>query len=147
MTGFVSLPAMDALVARCMADGHRLTALRRDVLGLLVKRGGRASAYELINELPGIGRHDAPPSVYRALHFLISAGVVTRIASTNTFVIAPRAPTQHVAFLVCNTCGAVKPVDVACLDGALTHAAKAAQYEITHRHTEINGICAACRGE
>jgi len=137
---------LDLLETRCTARGHRLTPLRRQILGLLLDRGGWASAYEIINDLPSVGRRPAPPSVYRALEFLMNAGIVNRVAATSTFFVsATDRPGRHTVFLVCRVCGATQVLADEALERALSTAAGSAHYEVDGSQTEISGICGACR--
>ncbi|PRE45429.1 Fur family transcriptional regulator [Burkholderia multivorans] len=138
--------AWEALEARCTAGGHRLTPLRRQVLDLLLKRGGRATAYEIINDLPSVGRRPSPPSVYRALEFLMGLGVVNRVAATSTFVVSMAAsPRSHTVLLVCRVCGATEVLADEGLERALSRAAGSAHYEVRGCQTEVSGICGACQ--
>jgi Fur family zinc uptake transcriptional regulator len=68
-------------------------------------------AYDLMYALGDGGRSAAPPTVYRALKFLIGVGLAHRIETLNAFVACrfPREP--HLAgFLVCEACGTAEEV-------------------------------------
>ena len=74
----------------CRSRGSRLTPLRADVLKLMWASRQPLGAYELIDRLTEqTGSKINPPTVYRALDFLIEQDFVTRIASNNTFVPCP----------------------------------------------------------
>ena len=64
-----------------------MTALRRRILELLWASGRPTGAYELIE---AVTRRDSrpvgPPTVYRALEFLMLQGLVSRIESLNAYV-------------------------------------------------------------
>ncbi len=144
------LALMNELEARSGALGHRSTVLRRQVLDLLLRRGGHASAYQLVNDLPTIGRAPSPPQVYRALDFLIDLGLVMRLSATNTFIVAPVPPGSavdagHTVFLICTRCNAVEVLPGPGLQQALDDAVGALRYQLKGGHTEVNGICAACQ--
>ena len=138
---------MEELESRSIARGQRVTTLRRQVLALLLNRGGQASAYELIDDLPTIGRRPSPPAVYRALDFLMDVGLVKRLSSTNTFVVSPanRPNSQHLIFLVCVSCGAMETVASSNLQRALADAARDYNYRIEGCHTEVKGLCWSCQ--
>ncbi|WP_250517787.1 transcriptional repressor [Caballeronia sp. INDeC2] len=137
----------EELKVRSIRHGQRVTALRRQVPGLLRNRGGHASAYELINDLPSIGRRPSPPPVYRTLEYLMEIGMVKRLSATNTFVVPPPCITgsTHTVFLICTHCGAVEALENLELERALSAAANGAGYDVTGEHTEVNGICRGCR--
>jgi hypothetical protein len=67
--------------ARCALHEHRLTPLRRHILALLLHRGGRATAYQLLDDMQAAGANGAgaraPITIYRALHFLMRCGLVS----------------------------------------------------------------------
>ena len=140
---------MEQLEARSTALGQRVTTLRRQVLALLLNRGGRASAYELINDLPSIGRRSSPTPVYRALDFLMEIGLVKRLSSTNTFIVSPESGPddggEHPVFLVCASCGAVQIVASPNLKHVLAEAARESKFRLEGGHTEVKGVCSTCQ--
>ena len=101
--------AFIAVVQRvCAERGLRLTPIRANVLRLIAEAGKPVKAYELLDwvrEGKGVGA-DAPPTVYRALDFLMANGFVHKLASVNSFVACHHpSSTQHsVPFLICNSC-------------------------------------------
>ena len=80
-----ALRAADALCAR---SGARLTALRRRVLELVWQSHRPLGAYDILGVLSSEdGRRAAPPTVYRALDFLLEHGLIHRLASLNAYKI------------------------------------------------------------
>ena len=61
----------------CAARGARLTELRQQVLGLVLARGGVVKAYQVLTDLQAARGPAAPPTVYRALDFLVEQGCCT----------------------------------------------------------------------
>src|SRR5260370_19917677 len=84
--------------ARCALHGHRLTPLRRHILALLLDRGGRATAYQLLEDMQAVGPNGAgspaPVTIYPALHFLMAPGLVTRCGNRRP-IIGRRAPASY----------------------------------------------------
>ena len=78
--------AIAAAEARCARDGRSFTPLRRRVLELVWSSHGPVGAYELLDELRAERRGAAPPTVYRALDFLMGNGLIHRIESLNAYV-------------------------------------------------------------
>ena len=71
----------------CTKSGVRLTDLRRRVLELVWQSHKPLGAYDILAVLSEQdGRRAAPPTVYRALDFLLENGLVHRIASLNAFI-------------------------------------------------------------
>ena len=136
--------------ARCALHGHRLTPLRRHILALLLDRGGRATAYQLLDDMQAAGANGvgarAPITIYRALHFLMEQGLVRRVATTSTFMACGDIDGQHEVFMVCKRCGLVSVVHDAALQRTLEDAARTAHFVVDGQETEIKGLCESCSG-
>ncbi|MGC9185551.1 MAG: transcriptional repressor, partial [Thiomonas sp.] len=63
--------ALQHAEALCAARGVRLTPLRRRVLELVQSRTEAVKAYDLLAELSTEDHAAKPPTVYRALDFLL----------------------------------------------------------------------------
>lgn len=89
----------------CQERGGNLTPLRRQVLKLLLESHGPAKAYDLLDQMKGESAAK-PPTVYRALEFLMDMGLAHRIESLNAFVACGHWGHGHSAvFLICESCG------------------------------------------
>ena len=162
-------PPVEALLARagaaCERRGARLTELRRTVLGLILSADRPVGAYDLLDRLPTEGRRAAPPTVYRALDFLLQQGLIHRIERLAAFVgcvsHADHAPRDgkgdgdgdghahhHAAqFLICRGCGRVTELDDHGLVHALTAAAARRGFQVGGSSTvEAEGTCSTCLG-
>lgn len=137
---------LDAAAAACLRDGVRFTDLRRHVLGLILASGSPATAYGLLDQLRSTRWNAAPPTVYRALDFLMQQGLIHRVERLNAFVGCDEgAAHSHAAqFLICRTCGAVDEVDDHAVADAVGHAAAAKGFTPAHATIEIEGTCATC---
>jgi Fur family transcriptional regulator, zinc uptake regulator len=135
--------------AICEARGARLTALRRQVLGLILDSGSPAGAYELLDRLRATRMHAAPPTVYRALDFLLGHGLIHRVERLSAFVgclaHAQGEGVDHAAqFLICRVCGQVTEIDDHKLAHALTDAAHRLGFTVCTATIEAEGMCADC---
>ena len=85
-----------------------MTELRRHVLELLRASGGPASACQLIEAVKPRDSHPAgPPAMYRALHFLMEQGLVSRIESLNAYIPCVQPKRDHdCLFFICSGCKA-----------------------------------------
>ncbi len=129
----------------CTERSLRLTPLRRRVLELVWRQHDPVSAYELLAELARDGRGAAPPTVYRALEFLLDAGLVHRIDSLNAFIGCDRANLRHFAqFLVCRQCQNVTEIDDPEIAAALGRGVAHSQFQLDPV-IEMKGLCQACR--
>ena len=127
----------------CTAKGLRLTALRRRVLEIVLRRHAPIGAYEILEELGG--GHAAPPTVYRALAFLIDAGFVHRLRTRNAFVGCGAPQPSHASqFLICRRCDAVAEITDAAIARALSRSALALGFHLDEPVIEMAGLCRAC---
>ena len=70
----------------CAERGLRLTPTRKRVLELVWMRHAPIGAYDILSQLSKEGRQDAPPTVYRALSFLMGAGLIHRLDTLNAYL-------------------------------------------------------------
>jgi len=135
---------------RCRVAGKLLTVNREAVLRVLAARGEAMSAYEILAELkvctPGI----QPPTVYRALEFLIGIGVVHGIASRSRFILCNQLPPRHqqrhqAQLLICRSCNAIEEREMpASLSQALNESAAASGFLPALQEVEVHGLCRRC---
>lgn len=139
---------LDAAAAACQRGGARFTDLRRHVLGLVLAAPGPVTAYGLLDQLRATRWNAAPPTVYRALDFLIQQGLIHRVERLNAFVGCDEGASHtHAAqFLICRTCGLVDEVDDHAVADAVSLTAAAKGFSPAHATIEIEGVCAACSG-
>jgi len=133
--------------ALCAERDLRLTPGRRQVLEALLSDHRPVGAYEIMDRLAAHGPRPAPITVYRALDFLLQAGMVHRIASRNAFVACIRnhAAGDSVVFLLCERCGAVGEAKSDAVRNALDAAAADVGFAPKLPVIEVSGLCAHCR--
>ncbi len=131
----------------CAESGARLTPLRRRVLELVWGSHRPLGAYELLDQLTAEGHKPAPPTVYRALDFLLEQKLVHRIASRNAFLGCTHPGAAHAGyFLLCDECGNAEEIaDSSALAGAIAAAAAAADFDVSSQTLELTGRCRRCR--
>jgi Fur family zinc uptake transcriptional regulator len=101
--------ALIAAEALCAARGEALNDPGRRVLKALLAASSPLKAYDLTYALASGGRSAAPPTVYRALKFLIGMGLAHRIESQNAYVACRFPGEPHFAgFHICERCGAAR---------------------------------------
>jgi Fur family zinc uptake transcriptional regulator len=140
--------------AICEQRGANLTELRRHVLGMILDAASPTGAYELLDRLRQTRRGAAPPTVYRALDFLLEQGLIHRLERLSAFVgcvsgctVDPDGESHaHAAqFLICGKCGRVVEMQDHDVATILTRAAKEAGFSITSATIEAEGVCSSCR--
>lgn len=128
---------------RCSDAGESLTPLRRRVLELLMDHHGPAKAYDLLSQLDAGAK---PPTIYRALDFLVRMGLAHRIESLNAFVACEvGACARSTIFLICEKCGAAEEFDAGHALVDLSEAASQDGFEIRRTMIEASGVCGPCR--
>jgi len=131
----------------CQQRGSRLTTLRRRVLEIIWASGTPIGAYSILDILRNDGRRGAPPTVYRALDFLLEQGLVHRLASLNVFI-GCRQPTENHCgqFLICKACGKVTELDSHAVEQIVCQEAATCDFQVESQMVEILGRCPDCRG-
>jgi Fur family transcriptional regulator, zinc uptake regulator len=137
-----------AAEAHCSARGLKLTDMRRQVFEALAAAPRSMGAYDLIDALANRGhKRLAPISIYRALDFLMEAGLAHKIESLNAFVACPHrhGADEVVMFMICDSCGRVEESTHDAVAEALAGAARAMGFAPRGQIIEMKGRCAACR--
>jgi Fur family zinc uptake transcriptional regulator len=146
------LPHTEMLLQRAteICDGRRvrLTDLRRQVLGLILDRDSPTGAYDLLDQLRNTRHGAAPPTVYRALEFLLEQGLIHKLERLSAYVgcIAEDDHDHAAQFLICRSCGKVTEIENHELSHALDDAAKRLGFTVGKATIEAEGQCASCAG-
>ena len=141
--GFVA-----AVERACVERGLRLTAIRARVLSLVAQAGKPIKAYDLLEQVrdgEGAGAA-APPTVYRALDFLMANGFIHKLESINAFVAChhPNSAQHSVPFLICDRCHSATELEDASIVAALDAAARGLGFAPQAQTLEVHGLCAKC---
>jgi len=146
--GFVS-----AVERACAERGLRLTAIRARVLSLVADAGKPIKAYDLLERIrvdniadgEGAGAA-APPTVYRALDFLMANGFIHKLESINAFVAChhPNSAQHSVPFLICDRCHSAIELEDASIVESLDAAARGLGFAPQAQTLEVHGLCARC---
>ncbi len=129
----------------CKGRGSRLTALRRRVLEIVLEAGRPVGAYEILDSLRARTGRGAPPSVYRALEFLMEQGLVHRVVSLNAYVGCVQPHDSHRGqFLICTRCGTVTELEDRAIEDTIRERARAAGFAAEASVVEATGRCARC---
>jgi len=138
--------AIETAAGLCAEQGLRFTAIRRRVLALIWGGHRPVGAYEILNALKAEYPRAAPPTVYRALDFLIERRLIHRIETMNAFVGCTHPAERHGGqFLICSNCRDAIELDDPAIDQAVRRGAEQMGFQ-THRQTiEITGLCPDCR--
>lgn len=136
--------ALAAAQDLCARRELRLTPLRRRVLELVWTSHRPVGAYALLEELRQEGKA-APPTVYRALDFLLEHGFIHRLASLNAYVGCSRPGSSHAGqFLICERCGDLAELNDPAVEEAIARSSRTAGFRPRSQTVEILGLCPRC---
>ncbi|MFD2262543.1 Fur family transcriptional regulator [Lacibacterium aquatile] len=129
----------------CQSRDANLTPVRRRVLELIWRSHEPVGAYALLDNLKDDGFNSAPPTVYRALDFLLEQGLIHRLESRNAFIGCPDPDHPHQGqYLICDTCGTVTELADDEMVAAIDTLAARKGFKPKRSTVEISGTCAAC---
>jgi len=143
--------ALDRAAAACLARGAQLTVLRRQVLALVLEAEQPIGAYALLDRLRATRSGAAPPTIYRALDFLLEQGLIHRLERLNAFIACDQRHHGHDhahdhphQFLICGACGATAEICDSDVAEAVSAAAARAGFRVQRATVEVEGFCAGC---
>ena len=139
----------DALLQRaidiCSQKKLRFTAIRQRVFLLMLQQSGAISAYDLLDKLK---KHDSsakPPTIYRALDFLLENHFIHRIESLNAYLKCEHFGCEHpMQLLICEKCKKIIELGDPVIDKAFSAQAEISGFKITNKILEAHGICHSC---
>ncbi len=138
--------AISRALTVCEARGVRLTPVRRRVLELIWQNHKPTGAYELLPQLAEAGFNSAPPTVYRALDFLLELGLVHRISSLNAFIGCDHPEGQHPSgFFLCTVCGNATELPAEPMGHFSSELEQLLGVTVDTGSYELSGCCSACR--
>ena len=131
----------------CEEKGVRLTPMRLRVLELVWRSHKPIGAYALLDEIKLEHKSAAPPTVYRALDFLMEQGLVHRIQSLNAFVgCNDPGHVRNGIILICDDCGDALEMDDAKISETIASSTKELGFQFISQSIEATVICPSCQG-
>lgn len=154
-----SLLVKNSILATCKEKGASVTALREQVLEIVLTKLSVIKAYDVLADMQQNSKTPlAPPTAYRALDFWADQGVLHKIAAANGYILCRRvlhdcaessmckieSNHQRSVVLVCATCGRVDEQDMADdWDHIVTDLADHGFY-LNTGHVVLTGTCQQC---
>ena len=130
----------------CRRKGIRFTRIRRRVLELIWAGHRPVPAYNLLQQLRREKHNAEPPTVYRALDFLLENRLAHKIESLNAYIGCALPQRRHVGqFLICSGCNQVAELDDPELRRMIEKKASRAGLKAMRQTIEITGRCPRCR--
>ncbi len=141
--------AMQQAEQICQKAGVRLTALRRQVLELIWQSHSPLGAYALMEMLEQTSERKrvAPPTVYRALDFLLEQQLIHKVHSLNAYIGCTHPTQNHSDTLfICLHCGFTEEVSSRSIQQAINLSASQQRFSVKQKVLEITGYCSKCKG-
>ena len=136
---------LDQASSLCTRHNTQLTDLRRTVLGLVLQAERPLTAYQLLDRLRQTRQGAVPPTIYRALDFLVDNKLIHKVEKLGAFIACEAGHHDHaVQFLICRQCGQVREMEDAGVQTALDAAARGQGFVPSSTIVEIEGMCAEC---
>jgi Fur family zinc uptake transcriptional regulator len=130
----------------CALRGARLTPVRRRVLELILRAGQPTKAYALLAQLERARGKLGPPTVYRALDFLLVHKLIHKVQTSNAFVACGDAERSHQSqFVICEDCGATEEIQDDEIVASLRRLGEGRGFAVERQVIEARGRCPACR--
>ena len=129
----------------CEVRGLRLTPLRLRVLELVAESDKPVKAYDLLDKLKDERAGAAPPTVYRALDFLLENSFIHKLESINAYVSCHHPDEAHqVPFLICDVCASAVEICDDNVAHLLGEQAREHGFKPRAQTLEVHGVCAEC---
>lgn len=139
--------ALKAAEGICAQHSARFTPIRRRVFEMIWAQHQPTLAYDLLDKLRAQRHNAAPPTVYRALDFLLEHGLIHRIESLNAYVGCGDPSAHHKGqFLICTMCNAVAELDDDEIGKLVNRKARQAGFHVQEQTIEVSGLCPDCSG-
>ena len=138
--------AVAAAERLCTAKGLRFTLLRRRVLELVWSGHKPVGAYALLDQLRDEGLGSAPPTIYRALDFLLEQKFIHRVVSLNAYIACIDLDHPHQGqFVICTKCGSTAEIHAEGITSGLNREGRALGFKVEHQVIELSGLCTRCQ--
>ena len=153
------MDAKQNILEQARLAGAQVTALREQVLDIVLRQHGVIKAYAVLAQMQQESAAPvAPPTAYRALDFWAEQGVLHKVAAVNGYVLCSHASHQcgddchghaekahHQSFiLVCTECGAVDEQSLSSQWAALQAGVAASGFVLQEEHVVLTGRCRQC---
>jgi Fur family transcriptional regulator, zinc uptake regulator len=130
----------------CHDKNIRLTPIRQRIFELIWTTHKPVGAYNLLAVLQREDPNAKVVTIYRALDFLLNAGLIHKVASLNAFVGCAHPETAHNAvLLICDNCQNAQEVAAQEVYQAICTVAEKNNFQPQQLTLELHGLCADCQ--
>lgn len=129
----------------CQENDARLTEVRKHVLELIWAGHEPVKAYDLLSDLQKSDPAAKPPTIYRALDFLLEQGLIHKLHRLNAYVgCAHPEEKKPCFFLICTNCHAVTESYDDAYQKLIAKASKSYHFKPQAMTFEVEGLCQQC---
>lgn len=124
-----------------------MTSLRKAVLFVLWNTDKPLKAYDILERLSNEQLHTTATALYRALGFFVTAGVVHKIDSIQSYALCGKEETHTCSelFMVCSVCHEVREVEDVAVREAVQQLALRSDFHVSNDPIELRGLCMICK--
>lgn len=120
-----------------------LTQLRQQVLQIILSSHAPLKAYDILEKLKNSKFSNTPPTVYRALDFLLENKLVHKINSSNAYVGCNHVSKfEECYFTICKKCGTTEEHNSHVINQAIRGCVRNAH--VAHVNLEVEIECRDC---
>ena len=133
----------------CKGFSLTLTSLRKAVLHALWQTKKPLKAYDILDCLKDEQPNATAATIYRALSFFLTAGVVHKLDSIQSYALCgePETSVCSEVLMVCSSCHDVREVQGQVVRDAAVNLASLDAFELNHTPIELRGLCGSCSEE
>lgn len=130
----------------CAAQEVKLTPIRKRVLELVWQTHKPVKAYDLLAQLQREMPAAKPPTIYRALDFLLEQRLIHKLQRLGAFIgcHAPKTGGESCYFLLCTRCEEAQEMQHEATRQSLAEGIRRHQFLPQRVTLEVEGICKGC---
>lgn len=140
--------------AKASLDMLNLTASRRAVLDIVMGSKKPMKAYDILSDLQKVISHAKPPTVYRALDYLVTNNLLHRINEQNAYFFCQQEgkcfhnhPIRFNIMFTCTGCGVVKEQSNNVLTAVVSEMISDLGFKADSKMIECPGVCKECAAQ
>jgi len=136
-------------LAYCKSFPLTFTSLRKAVLHALWQTKKPLKAYDILDGLLDEQPNATAAAIYRALSFFVTAGVVHKLDSIQSYALCgePETSVCSEVLMVCSSCHDVRKVEGHVVRDAAVTLAQLDAFQLNHTPIELRGVCGDCSEE
>jgi Fur family zinc uptake transcriptional regulator len=129
----------------CLEHNLKFTDLRKEVFDIVSQNHGMIKAYDILSHMQETNQNTKPPTVYRALDFLIENNFIHKINSLNSYITCHHLIEGGACFfLICSKCNSIEELNDNRFSDLILSSSKNHKFLLKKSSLEIQGVCVSC---